>query len=440
MKRFLIVLGCCASLNSWGQQSSSTDEDPNPRPVYRCLILIDTSSAMSRQKDVTTDTVSKLVLGSFGGRIRTGDAWTIWVFDDRLRTNGLPPQTWDPRQRQDIATRAYRFLNEQRFNRKKAALDKAMDALNDEAELSGDLTVFLFTDGSKPVKGTPFDEPINEIFTKHSSGMRKAKKPFVAVLVAQGGKFSAHAVSPGGDQIYIPRLAKVSSPTLSNSTPKREATATNTAQPSPARKTMTVEEIAAALRQSQKVQTNTVATAPPPLIVLATNSSQGPTNEADKPVTVAAPPGSNAVPGDTNAATAQGAFAAATNVPLPVGPAASVRPESGAPTNKAISAPDESAVPGTARTNEIAVATAQKSPDSVEEHPGSLAASPQSAVLVQPGPAPGRASNAWKYLVAAAALLLAALTLAWLYIRSIRYVPRPSLISRSMEKDTTKSK
>ena len=58
-------------------------------------------------------------------------------------------------------------------------------------------------------------------------------------------------------------------------------------------------------------------------------------------------------------------------------------------------------------------------------------ASPQTAAILQPEPA----SNAWKYLAAAGALLLVGITLAWLYIRSIRYVPQPSLISRSMEKE-----
>ena len=33
------------------------------------------------------------------------------------------------------------------------------------------------------------------------------------------------------------------------------------------------------------------------------------------------------------------------------------------------------------------------------------------------------------------ALLLVALTMVWLYIRSLRYIPRASLISRSLEKE-----
>ena len=58
-------------------------------------------------------------------------------------------------------------------------------------------------------------------------------------------------------------------------------------------------------------------------------------------------------------------------------------------------------------------------------------ASAQTAVLAQQEPL----SNAPIYLMAAVALLLVALIVGWLYIRSIRYVPRPSLISRSLEKE-----
>ena len=69
--------------------------------------------------------------------------------------------------------------------------------------------------------------------------------------------------------------------------------------------------------------------------------------------------------------------------------------------------------------------------DKAEETPAFSSAPPQTAALLQPAPA----SQAWKYLVAAGALLLAALVLAWLYLRSIRYVPRPSIISQSLDKE-----
>src|SRR5439155_5037323 len=201
-------LGClclvCQPLR--GQGESSTNAAALPRASHRFLFLIDTSSAMSRQKDVTLDSVSRLILSGVGGRIQSGDAWNLWTMADQLHTNVFPAQPWDPQQRGDVANRVFRLLRDQPFKKKKAPLEKVMAAVAEEARFSGILTVFIFTDGSAPVGGTPFDEPINEIFAKHAAGMRKPKKPFVTVFVTQDGRFAAHAVSPGGERIYIPRL------------------------------------------------------------------------------------------------------------------------------------------------------------------------------------------------------------------------------------------
>ena len=58
-------------------------------------------------------------------------------------------------------------------------------------------------------------------------------------------------------------------------------------------------------------------------------------------------------------------------------------------------------------------------------------ASAQTAVLAQQEPL----SNAPIYLLAGVALLLVGLILGWLYVRSIRYVPRPSIISQSLNRE-----
>ncbi len=416
MKRLLSLVCLCAGLNSSGQEATSTNDVSTARPVYRYLFLIDTSSAMSRQKAMTMETVSKLILSSIVGRIQPGDTWGLWTFDDQLHTNVFPALKWDPRVRREIAAGAYRFLNNQRFKKKNRSLAKPLAAISDEAKLSGDLTVFLLTDGSRPVKGTPFDNPINEIFTKHAAGMRKAEKPFVTVLVAQEGTFAAQAVGPGGESIYIPRLASATSPDQANAGTRPQTTTTNAAASAPAASTkpMTVEEIAAALRQSQKKQANTVAVARAPLIMRGTNVGRIAPDEA----------------GPTNAETP-----APTLSPSPpaLQPAALIGTRLGAPAVKSNSGPAETMMAAASKKGESegdiapVQTTAGNTPDNAE--PSS--ASPQTALLLQPEPV----AKAWKYMTAAAALLLLAATLAWFYIRSIRYVPRPSLISRSMEKE-----
>ena len=287
MKR-LLILGClCLAFPLRGQEASSTNAAALPRNGYRFLFLIDTSSAMSPQKTVTLDIVSRLILSGVGGRIRSGDAWNLWTIDDQVHTNAIPAQLWDPQQRADIANRMFRFLRDQPFNKKKALLEKALAAVTEEAKRSETLTVFLFTDGSKPVKGTPFDESIKEIFTKHGAGMRKAKKPFVTVFVAQDGRFVSHAVSPGNERIYIPPL-----PQAVAAAKKSEMTARDTAATT---KALTAEEISEILRQSQKRQSNTVARTPAPLIIRGDTSnlvaveSPGKTATETPPRTPAAP-------------------------------------------------------------------------------------------------------------------------------------------------------
>src|SRR6266536_849632 len=160
LKHYWMPVCFCAVLACRGQDDPLTNEVPLPRPVYRYLILVDTSSTMSRQKTLTLQTVVELILSGMGGRIRTGDAWNIWTFDDQLHTNVFPAQMWDLRQRAMVADRAQRWLRDLRFNKKKEErLDQPLTALADEAQRSGALTAFLFTDGMVPVKGTPFDQP-----------------------------------------------------------------------------------------------------------------------------------------------------------------------------------------------------------------------------------------------------------------------------------------
>jgi len=429
MKR-LFILGClCLAFHLRGQETSSTNAAALPRPVYRFLFLIDTSSAMSRQKTVTLDTVSRLILSGIGGRIQTGDAWNLWMIDDQLHTNAIPAQRWDPQQRADLASRLFRFLRAQRFNKKKAHLEKSLAAVAEEAKLSGALTVFLFTDGSAPVKGTPFDEPINEIFAKHAAGMRKAKKPFVTVFVTQDGRFAAHAVSPGGERIYIPRLPEAVATAKKSEATAREVAAT--VPPAPAR-TLTAEEISEVLRQSQKRQSNTVALTPAPLIIREGDSQTNPvpaeTSSKAAVETLARTPAASVPASDTSDSPARSA--PVSKAPSAIGPASPVRTGPSAPTGENASTPGDTFVPSTPPQVRLPVATTETAVGDTREALDHSPASAQTAVLAQQEPL----SNTPIYLMTALALLLVALILGWLYIRSIRYVPRPSIISQSLDR------
>jgi hypothetical protein len=422
MKLLLPAAGLCLALHLSAQDAPPPDDSTNevhePRPSYRYLFVVDTSSAMSRQKDITIDTVSKLILSAVGGRIRSGDAWGIWTFDDQLHTNVFPAQKWDAPRRRDVANRAFRLLRDQRLKKKKRHLDKVLAAITDEAKNSDDLTVFLFTDGTEPVKGTPFDDSINGILTKNAAGMRKVKKPFVIVFVAQDGRLAADGVSPGGEPIFVPRLAKKSdnppNTSAAQAGPETKPDSRATSPSPPAKRSLSVEEVSQALRETQRKPTN--ATSPPPpgsLILRGTNSA--PQSElARTNAEISAPVPSGPIPSsDTNA------------------PGSGVAARTDASTTKNDPVPANSIRTSPPQRAGDAISTVNSSEEKSQEPPGSSFASPQTAALLPPEPA----STGWKYLLAAAALLLVALTLAWLYVRSIRYVPRPSIISRSLDKE-----
>ena len=88
-------------------------------------------------------------------------------------------------------------------------------------------------------------------------------------------------------------------------------------------------------------------------------------------------------------------------------------------------------VPSTPPKDRLPVATTQTAVDDTREALAHSPASAQTAVLAQQEPL----SNTPIYLMTAVALLLVALILGWLYIRSIRYVPRPSIISQSLDRE-----
>ena len=93
--------------------------------------------------------------------------------------------------------------------------------------------------------------------------------------------------------------------------------------------------------------------------------------------------------------------------------------------------PTNTIVPPQPPNDPLPVATTETAMSDTREAPAHPPASAQTTVLAQQEPL----SNAPIYLLAAVALLLVALILGWLYVSSLRYVPRPSLISRSLEKE-----
>jgi hypothetical protein len=111
-------------------------------------------------------------------------------------------------------------------------------------------------------------------------------------------------------------------------------------------------------------------------------------------------------------------------------PVAAARTEPSAPTGGQTAASGNAIVPPTRPPDRRPVEPSQPEEGDTRDGLASAPAAAQPAVLAHQDPF----SNAPVYLMAAVALLLVALILAWLYIRSIRYVPGPSIISQSLDR------
>jgi len=459
VKTLLILLGCLAAALTGGRAAAAAGE--TNAPLYRYLFVVDTSSAMSRQKDVAIDMVHRLILSGINGRIKTGDVLGLWTFNDKLHTDVFPPQMWVPQQRHDVANRAYRFLRDQKLA-KKAQTDDAVTAIRQAAGLAGTLTVFLCTDGTSAVKGTPFDKAINEIFKSHAAEMGKQKKPFVVVLVARDGELADHAVSPGGGPIYIPGVAKAAAPVAAQPSTNVPAAKTNAAvepkpqpadppRPSPSNaaptKTLSAEEIALELtRQAAQKQFNTAAATNAPPAAPAQSIASKPEEPAPPMPATATPPKTETVDSASPATAERKADGPVTAIaptqPTPQNISEPKNKEVSSPPNVAArpSAPptDPPLSPPAERAKEtVAAGTSRPIP---EPKPGATAQTesttvsspPQQTALVVPD---GAGSNPQIYLLIGVVVLFVAGVLGWLFFRNNPSTPQPSLISRSMDSE-----
>jgi hypothetical protein len=447
VKLSFIFICSCIGLLLPARAAVATNEPGHPIRYF--LFLVDTSSSMSQQKEIAMDTVHKLVLSSVNGRMKPGDVFTIWTFNDRVYTNRFAAQRWIPSRNQDMANIAYRFLRDQHFSRK-TRMDLALAAMSNVVQRADAITVILFTDGSHLLKGTPFDEPINNIFNEHAEGMRNAKKPFVTAFTAQEGTLVAHAVSPGGGPIYIPpttagKNAQTQPKEIAG--PRRETAEgrpnNRTEQNSPAPpktdlappnrpKPLSVEQISALLRESQKKRDLEASTNAPAPIAAPPENARAETPKPEAPARIVAQ--EQLKPAPPPIARTEVAVADATTTPAVAPPVAAqtIAPER-APTEpeaNTVSIQPKEADP-TEKKADVTTSNAKTVSDGYAPGKTSGADVPSPASQTVMPPEPVRDSQ--KYLFLGLGLLAVALASAWLLLRNRRSTPQPSLISRSME-------
>jgi hypothetical protein len=207
--RWLVAIGAVllAGIAMAGEDSAqptSTNAAPHGAS-NRYLFIVDTSKGMQPRSQAMLKSVQDLLGSSMAGQMRAGDSVGIWTYDSDVHSGRFPAQPWKPEMQPTVTKRAISFLSQQTYE-KSAHLAKALALLNGVMKASDYLTVIIINDGQEPITGTPFDKAINDSFKLWRQQQDAAHMPFVTILRSQKGQYTHYSVSPSPWPSEIPPL------------------------------------------------------------------------------------------------------------------------------------------------------------------------------------------------------------------------------------------
>jgi hypothetical protein len=448
-------------------QTNATKAAP---PTDRYLLIVETSKSMQRRADAVLGVVQDMLMSGLNGQFRAGGTLGVWTFNEDLSAGRFPLEIWSSSAQKDITQRTLTFLKGQKYE-KQANFDKVAPALGGVISDSKLLTVILIASGDWKMRGTPFDNRINESYQQWRDQQQKARMPFVTILRVRNGQVGAYAVNTPPWPLQVPRLAEetkiaeaiqdklleaLHNAPASTVAPLIISGRKSKPEPAPApmpepvvAKAETPPPVAAATVTNQSTIVKPPEPAAPPVEVAKAEPAPV---VAEKPVTESTPkpapapiPTSEPKPEMVKAPEAKPAEPAPAKpeaappppVPMPKPePVAVEQPKpSAAPEVKAEPAPAPAATreaPPAATPSATAAQATASSPTSLAPPPSSRSAPPAQAASAAPAESLMRARNIW---IAALLLAVVAVGIAFLLMRRSRTAPQGSLITRSFERE-----
>jgi hypothetical protein len=171
----------------------------------RFLCVFDSSAAMHQQADEAHKALRNILGSRASGQLHYGDTIGVWTFDTELHTGYFPLQEWLPGQEDEVTLRLLEFLKQQPAGRP-SQLSIAMSGLKEVVAESDIITIFIFSTGQSPMRGTPFDEAINGEYQRALADMGAKRMPIVTVLEAKGGRYVKYTVNALPWPVVIPEL------------------------------------------------------------------------------------------------------------------------------------------------------------------------------------------------------------------------------------------
>jgi hypothetical protein len=173
-------------------------------PAHRCLIIVETSRVMQRRAPGAYAALKALLDSGLKGQLRRSDTISLWTFNEGLHTNRFEP--WSSQTQLAYAVRLSAFRDAAAYE-KRASLDKVLPEMERVIRESEMITVILVSTGEELMRGTPFDDRINEVCKQWRDEQRKARMPFVTLLRARNGRFTDWSVTPAPWPVELPPLA-----------------------------------------------------------------------------------------------------------------------------------------------------------------------------------------------------------------------------------------
>ena len=177
---------------------------PRRHVESRLLLIFDTSSAMKKRLPEEERGIKRLFALTLSSQLQPGDTIGVWTFDENLRAGEFPLQYWRPEDINTISSNILTFIEKHHYG-KTTSFQKLMPVLYSVMNSSPRLTTLIFCDGETPIKGTPVDASINDIFKKNEALMRKDREPYVLVFRTQSGNYVGSTINTASS-INVPQF------------------------------------------------------------------------------------------------------------------------------------------------------------------------------------------------------------------------------------------
>ena len=178
---------------------------PATQPSHRYLLVVDVSQSMSSRARNTLKALEDLLKSGMNGRMRDGDTLGIWTFNSQLYAGRFPLQRWSILDQAAIAERALVFLKQQKYGNR-SDLQQVLAPLERVVKDSELITVILVSAGEGMIRGTPFDERINEFWSRWQEKQKGGRMPLIVLLLARQGQITGFTLNRPPWPIQLPAL------------------------------------------------------------------------------------------------------------------------------------------------------------------------------------------------------------------------------------------